>query len=108
MTAQEIEIMLSAIPSELKDVHPEQMENYFSTTYSELSNNDVKLLTAHYAYRNFPKEQTWKVWDNGFRPSVIARYSSTSTYDISTDLLPWIRLIHAQGNSGITVVGVEN
>ena len=107
MTKTEIQTALESIPEELKDVHPSQIMEYFQTTYIELSESETNILTANYVYNNLPFVHKTKPWE-GVQREVILKYANLSAYDLNDRICPWIRLVHAQGNSGLTVVGVEN
>lgn len=109
MTAQDIQSALDLIPSDLKDVHPKDIQNYFKTTYPELTENEVKLLVANYVYGNIPlgtDVKSAKSWRD-LRPSIINKYSNLSDYDIQADLNPWVRLVHAQADSGLVITVVQ-
>ncbi len=104
MKAQDIQSALSEIPQGLKDVHPGQIKEYFETNYPELSEQKIKLLVANYAYNNLTRIEKDKAWDN-VKLAIVQKYANLS-YDL-TELLPWLRIVHAQGDSGLVVTEVQ-
>ena len=106
MTKTEIQTALESVPEEMKDVHPREIKEYFQNTYSELTESEINILTANYVYSNLSQLDQNKPWE-GLKIEVSHKYSNIREYDLS-ELYPWLRLVHAQSDSGLTVIGVEN
>ena len=106
MTAQEIEKVLENIPVKLVDVHPVEIYNYLNSKFHDgISTSDRYILIANYVIRNLPQQQRIKRWDL-VETDVNNKYGVVPGFDMNY-LIPWLRLVHAQGSSNLVITKVQ-
>lgn len=106
MRAEEIEKVLENIPDELADVHPVEILNFLESKFHDgLSVSDKNIIIANYVVRNIPQQQRIKPWDL-VKIDIENKYGVLPGVDLNY-LLPWLRLVHAQGSSDLVITRVQ-
>lgn len=106
MTAKEIKKVLENIPPGLSDVHFVEIYNYLNSKFHNgLSPSEKYIIIANYVIRNIPQQQRIKPWDL-VEVDIKNKYGVLPGVDLNY-LLPWIRLVHAQGSSDLVITKVE-
>jgi hypothetical protein len=106
MKAVELEKILENIPPNLADVHPVEIFKYLNSKFHDgISISDRNIIIAKYVLRNLPQQQRIKPWDL-VEVDINNRYGVVPGVDLNY-ILPWIRLVHAQGDSDLVVTKVE-
>lgn len=106
MTKEDLQTLLSGVPEILKDVHPDEIKSYFSVTDPELTDTELNILTANYIFNNLPQEQREQFnWSN-VQSNIVSKYIEGSTETLQ-DIMPFLRIVHAQYESKLTVTAIE-
>ncbi len=106
MKSEEIEKVLENIPVEYADVHPVAILKYLNSKFHDgMSVSDKYLIIANYVIRNIPQQQRIKPWDL-VEVDIKNKYGVLPGVDLNY-LLPWLRLVHAQGSSDLVITKVQ-